>query len=72
MNSGLEKLIDVDDWSLARLYGEGVGISHTKCNSWMHQSAYNRECLDCRVRIPDEIYGLWLLYNFDKLGGLLP
>ncbi len=74
MNSGREeRVIVMGDWSLDVLPLGGVrksGICHIPCNSWMYDSAKRRKCIGhgCHEPIPDDIYGLWLLHNFDSIG----
>jgi hypothetical protein len=72
MSNDKKKLIVIGDWSLNVLSAEArSGICHTPCNSWMYRSAHRRKCIRdmCGERIPDDIYGVWLLHNFDAVQG---
>ena len=65
-----ELLAEVGDWSLQRSIGseDHVGICHSKSHaSWMMVTAkYAGVCTDCEEPIPQDVMGLWILYNFDK------
>ena len=64
-------LIEIGDWSLQQS-GLGtpdhVGICHNECQaSWMrHYAKSEGKCIDCKKKIPDEVMGAWILYNFDR------
>ena len=71
VGSGYKLLIEIDDWSIQRsIYhtNDTVGICHSKCNSsWMRYTVKdNAKCMDCDTKIPQDVLGLWILYNFDK------
>ena len=68
---GYELLIEIGNWSLQRSFmtaDNRVGICHSKCpHSWMCKYAKdNGECIACNEKIPQDVLGLWVLYNFDK------
>ena len=64
-------LIRMGEWTLnKRMVGSMsplVGICHTRCqNSWMYHYAKGRgRCSICDYHIPDDVIGLWVLYNLD-------
>ena len=66
-----ELLIEVGDWSLQRSSTSStdiVGICHSKCpSSWMRLFVKSDgKCSDCEMQIPQDVLGLWILYNFDN------
>lgn len=63
-------LIEIEDWTLEsrNVYlKDHIGICHTQCkSSWMYYTAKGSVCSVCDKRIPDNVMGLWFLYNFEE------
>ena len=76
-------LYEKDDWAIIRFEGyPNVGISH-KCNkcTWTQQitrishmfirNSSNYTCVHCHKELPEGIYALWSMMNWDCDGDLL-
>ena len=66
-----ELMIEVGEWTLQRRRSSStdcVGVCHSKCpSSWMMVAAKDDgKCSDCEMKIPQDVLGLWILYNFDN------
>ena len=65
-------LITIGNWTIDESLNTKtkgiIGVCHIKCpSSWMRYRVIDLgTCVDCDAQIPEDILGVWLLYNLDN------
>ena len=62
-------LFEFKGWDV-RETRESTGLSavcHIPCDWWTYYGIVKKQCPYCGQQIPDEVYGVWALHNWDNL-----
>jgi hypothetical protein len=65
--------MEFEGWDVREII-ESIGASvmfHKECDWWTYYGAVNKICPNCKQQIPDEVYAVWALHNWDDLPNVL-
>ncbi len=66
-------LLEFEEWDIRETI-ESNGLSvicHRSCDWWTYFGVVRMTCPHCKQQIPDEVYGVWALHNWDDIHSVL-